>query len=125
MPAYDEEGRIAKVIVAAKRYADKIIVCEDGSSDDTGEIAGDLGAQVIVHEGNPGYGAALTTLFEEVKRKNADVFVILDSDGQHQPHKIPELVEPILEGRADLVIGSSVIPEGFSPFCALLRHNSV
>lgn len=113
IPAYNEEETIAKVVLLAKRYADEVIVCDDGSTDMTAEIAEHLGATVVRHEENLGYGAAISTLLREAKKRRPDVAVTLDADGQHDPGFIPELIEPILRGRADVVIGSRFLsPEG-------------
>jgi len=106
IPAFNEEKTIASVIVKAMRHVDKVIVCDDGSTDLTGEIAEKLGAKVIVHERNMGYGAALHTLFAEAGGEDADIVVTLDADGQHNPDDIPRIIEPILKGEADIVIGS-------------------
>jgi glycosyltransferase involved in cell wall biosynthesis len=109
IPAYNEERSIARVILEAQKHADVVVVCDDGSSDLTGEIAKKLGAIVVTHDVNKGYGAAVRSLFRETKRLGADVFVTLDGDGQHEADKTPMLIQPILEGKADVVIGSRFI----------------
>ncbi len=106
IPAYNEEKYIAKVIVETKKYVDRIIVCDDGSKDSTGEIAKQLGAIVIRHRENMGYGAALRSLFKKALELKPDIVVTLDADGQHDPREIPRLIEPIINGEADIVIGS-------------------
>lgn len=106
IPAFNEEKTIASVIVRARKYVDKVVVCDDGSVDLTGEIAKGLGAVVVQHKHNMGYGAALQSLFKEARRLEADITVTLDGDGQHNPEEIPRLVKQIQEGNADLVIGS-------------------
>ncbi len=106
VPAYNEERAIAGVVLEAQKYADVVVVCDDGSSDLTGEIAEKLGAIVVRHDVNKGYGAAIRSLFRETKRLGADVFVTLDGDGQHEADKTPMLLKPILEGKADIVVGS-------------------
>jgi len=106
IPAYNEEKTIAKVILKARKYVDKVIVCDDGSTDMTAEIAEALGAEVIRHERNVGYGAAIGSLFEKAKEDDADIMITLDADGQHNPDDIPKLIKPILNGEADIVIGS-------------------
>lgn len=90
-------------------FADKVVVCDDGSTDMTGEIAERLGAEVIRHERNLGYGAAIQSLFRRARELNADVLVTLDGDGQHDPCEIPGLVKPIVDGAADVVIGSRFV----------------
>jgi len=111
IPAFNEEGTIAKVVISAQKCVGKVVVCDDGSSDLTGEIARRLGAEVIRHDSNMGYGASLRSLFNKVIELNADVMVTLDADGQHNPEDIPMLVKPILDGEADMVIGSRFLDE--------------
>ena len=104
-PAFNEEKAIAKVIVQAKKYVDKVIVCDDGSSDLTAEIASGLGADVIRHEKNMGKGEALRDVFIEAARLDPAVVVTLDADGQHDPREIPRFVAAVNEG-ADVAVGS-------------------
>ncbi len=106
IPAYCEEGTIARVVLSAKKYVDKVLVCDDGSTDMTGEIAENLGAIVVRHDRNRGKGHALKTLFGTAMKFNADIIVILDGDGQHNPDDIPNVIRPILQSKADLVVGS-------------------
>jgi glycosyltransferase involved in cell wall biosynthesis len=105
IPAYNEEASIAKVIVQSRKFVDKIVVCDDGSEDLTRKIAESLGAEVIVHENNLGYGAALRDLLDWARRASADVLVTLDADGQHDPNEIPSLISPILASEADITVG--------------------
>ncbi|MGB9728107.1 MAG: glycosyltransferase family 2 protein [Nitrososphaeria archaeon] len=121
IPAYNEEKNIAGVVIKTLKYVDKVIVCDDGSKDLTGDIAEKLGAEVVRHERNQGYGAALSTLFQRAKEVDADVMVILDGDGQHDPEDIPRLVKPVLEGEADIVIGSRFIGKGIGNVPAYRR----
>jgi glycosyltransferase involved in cell wall biosynthesis len=111
IPAFNEESTIARVVLEAQKYADVVVVCDDGSSDITCEIAKRLGAEVVRHKQNLGYGAALKSLFERARSFNADVLVTLDADGQHDPQEIPNVLRPITEGMADVVIGSRFIDE--------------
>lgn len=108
MPAYNEEKYIAKTIVGAKKYADCILVVDDGSKDDTVEISKALGAIVVQHNVNRGYGGALQTIFATAKKMGAEELVILDSDGQHNPKYIPMLLNELCNG-SDVVIGSRFI----------------
>ena len=105
IPAYNEEKTIAGVVLRAQRFVDKVVVCDDGSKDMTVDIAKELGADVIQHKRNLGKGAALRSLFEAGQKMDADIIVTLDADGQHYPEEIPKLLEPILRGEADMVIG--------------------
>ena len=110
IPAYNEEGSIAKVILGAKRYVDQVIVCDDGSTDMTFVIAGALGARVVRHNERLGKGAALRTLSKEVMELSPGIIVTLDGDGQHDPDEIHMLVKPIETGESDVVVGSRYVP---------------
>ena len=105
IPTFNEEKVIEKVIEKTLSHVDKVIVCDDGSSDNTAQKAKDAGAHVIKHEKNLGKGAAMKTLFEYVKKNQADIIVTIDGDGQFLPEEIPQLIIPILEKKADIVIG--------------------
>ena len=84
----------------------KIIVVDDGSKDDTANIAKEAGATVICHEKNQGYGAAIISLFNFARQQNADVVVTIDGDGQHDPKEIPLLIDSLVDNDMDVVIGS-------------------
>lgn len=106
IPAYNEEKNIAKILVKLQNVANKIIVCNDGSADLTGEIADKMGAIVINHPKNLGYGAAIRSLFSKASELNADVLITFDADGQHRIEDINKVLEPIERDDADIVIGS-------------------
>ena len=106
IPAYNEEKNIASIIEKLSEIADTIIVCNDGSSDRTGKIAEKMGAVVINHERNLGYGAGIRSLFLRARELGSDVLVTLDSDGQHRVEDVLPVVEPIKKNQADIVIGS-------------------
>ena len=106
IPAYNEEKNIAGIISKLKKHVDLIIVCDDGSNDLTGDISEQLGATVIRHSKNKGYGAAINSLFLKAKELESDVFLTFDADGQHRIEDIPILIEPIIKNQVDLVIGS-------------------
>src|SRR5438552_10714925 len=106
IPAFNAERDIARVIVSARRFSDHVIVCDDGSDDMTREIARELGAEVIRHERNRGYGATLLSLFTRAKELGVDIVVTIDGDGQHDSSSMSRLIEPILLDQADVVIGS-------------------
>jgi glycosyltransferase involved in cell wall biosynthesis len=105
IPAFNEAETIAEIIDKSKKYADGVIVYDDGSTDDTYELAIRAGATVIKSPKNIGYGTAIRALFQAAKEQNADIMVTLDSDGQHNPDQIPAVIEPLNQG-FDLVIGS-------------------
>ena len=106
IPAYNEEKNIALIITKLKKIADSIIVCDDGSSDLTGEIARELGAVVISHPKNMGYGAAIRSLFLKAKELDLDGLITMDADGQHRIEDINSVFGPINDEVADIVIGS-------------------
>ncbi len=106
IPAFNEEENIGPIIAKLKQKYDHVIVCDDGSSDLTGDIADSLGAHVVKHEKNLGYGSAIKTIFNEAKKIDGDVLVTFDADGQHQISEIDHVLKPILENIADIVIGS-------------------
>lgn len=105
MPAYNEERSIARMVLGCQKYVDRVIVVDDGISDATAELAISAGAHVVRHEWNAGYGTALRTCFETAREIGADRMVIIDSDGQHDPDEIPQLLQPLDRG-VDMVIGS-------------------
>ena len=106
IPAYNEEKNIAKIIVKLQNIANKIIVCNDGSTDLTSEISNKMGAIVINHPKNLGYGAAIKSLFSKARELDADVLITFDADGQHRIEDINKVLEPIEHNNADIVIGS-------------------
>jgi glycosyltransferase involved in cell wall biosynthesis len=106
LPAYNEEKNIAKIIVQLKKVADQIIVCDDGSTDSTSIIAESLGAIIIKHPKNLGYGSAIRSIFLKSREINSEVLVTIDSDGQHKIEDIEKVVKPVVDGRADISIGS-------------------
>ena len=111
IPAFNEEKNIASSIVQLKKIADKIIVCNDGSTDLTSKIAEELGATVINHEKNLGYGAAIRSIFLKSKDLDGDVLVTFDADGQHRIEDVDKVINPIINGESDLVIGSRFLDE--------------
>jgi glycosyltransferase involved in cell wall biosynthesis len=106
IPAYNEEKTIAKVVVRAMKHVDKVVVVDDGSTDDTAAIAEHLGVRLVRHEGNRGYGAAIQSCFSFARELNSEALVILDADGQHNADDIPRILAPIRTGEADIVVGS-------------------
>jgi len=106
IPAYNEEKNIASLIVKILKQGYKVLVCDDASTDNTAEIAEKLGAKVLQHSKNRGYGASIQTLFTNAKETETDILVTIDADGQHDYNDISNLIKPIQEKNADIVIGS-------------------
>jgi glycosyltransferase involved in cell wall biosynthesis len=106
IPAYNEERFIASVVLTARRFATNVIVIDDGSQDRTADLAEAAGATVVRCVENGGKAEALNAGFRFARSFPSDVVVCLDADAQHEPSEIPRLIEPILLGVADVVIGS-------------------
>ena len=111
IPAFNEEKNIASIIQKLSQVADTVIVCDDGSTDNTAKIAEKMGAIVITHQQNLGYGGAIRSLFLKARELDSDMLVTLDSDGQHRISDVLPVVDPILKNQADLVIGSRFLTE--------------
>ena len=111
IPAYNEEKNIAVIITRLKKITDKIIVCDDGSSDLTSKIAEELGAIVIKHKKNLGYGAAIRSIFLKAKNLDCEILVTFDADGQHRVEDINKVINPINNGKSDIVIGSRFLDD--------------
>ena len=114
IPAYNEEKYIGTVVLKARQHVDEVIVVDDGSTDQTADVARLAGAAVIRHQHNKGYGASIQTLLAKAKKGNPNIVVLLDADCQHNPDEIPSLVKPISQG-FDLVIGSREQQRGNIP----------
>ena len=106
IPCLDTESFIGDVVSKARKYVDHVIVINDGSHDGTARAAEAIGAIVINHASNRGYGEAVKSCFEAAKVNGADILVTLDGDGQHNPDEIPKVVDLIINDGADIVIGS-------------------
>ena len=106
IPAYNEEKNIGKIIAKLESITDSIIVCNDGSSDMTSAIAKKMGAIVVDHPKNRGYGAAIRSIFLKAIELESDILVTFDADGQHRIEDIRKVIEPIEKDNYDIVIGS-------------------
>jgi len=108
IPALNEAKNLPRVFeaIADAELEAEIVVVDDGSADDTARIAAALGARVIRHPFNLGYGAAIQTGYMYALERGADLLVQMDADGQHDPSQIPSMIEPIRRGECDLVIAS-------------------
>lgn len=115
IPAYNQEKSIESVVKSALNLVDHVIVIDDGSFDRTAELAEKAGALVIRHPINMGYGAAIKSGFAMALKGRADIVVTLDADLQHNPDDIPSLVKPIVDGNAEIVIGSRLGDKGDMP----------
>jgi glycosyltransferase involved in cell wall biosynthesis len=106
IPCFNTQEHIEQVVAGTRRFVDQVIVIDDGSTDMTADVAELAGARVIKHKANLGYGEAVKSCFAAARADRADVLIIIDGDGQHNPDEIPPVLRPILDEEADLVIGS-------------------
>jgi glycosyltransferase involved in cell wall biosynthesis len=115
IPCFNEERCIGSVVLKTKKFVSSVVVIDDGSGDATAEVAAEAGATVCKHDRNRGYGAAVRNALSKGRELGADVLVILDGDGQHDPGDIPRLIKPLLDGEADVVVGSRFLQKGKKP----------
>lgn len=111
IPAYNEAGTIGRVIQKIPKNIEnineiRILVVDDGSTDDTAKIAKETGAIVISHASNEGLGATFSDGISQALKMDADIIVNIDADDQFDSNDIPLLIQPVLGGRADMVMGS-------------------
>lgn len=123
IPAYNEERFIGSMVLMTQRFADTVIVIDDGSTDFTAEVASSAGARVLRHPQNQGKAQALNTAFQAARETAPDAVVTLDADGQHRPEELAAVVGPILRDEADVVIGSRYLePTGEVPLHRVWGH---
>jgi len=108
IPCYNEKATIGSVILKSKKYAKKVLVVDDGSTDDTADLARAAGASVISHKKNMGKGAAIKTGFQYALKNNFDYVVTIDGDGQHNADEIPTILESVINNGHDISIGYRV-----------------
>jgi len=104
--AYNEDRFIGSVVLKSRRHVDRVIVVDDGSTDDTARIAEEAGAEVIRHAHNHGKAQAINTGLKRARELDAAVVILIDADGQHNPAEIPALLAPVKDQKADIVVGS-------------------
>ncbi len=126
IPARNEEGKIGQIITKVKELNKKmdVLVIDDGSTDRTAQNARESGAKVIRHSCNMGYGVALQTGYKYANERGYDYLVQLDGDGQHDPIYIPELLDFVMSGKADLVLGSRFLKEFEKEKSALSKNRT-
>lgn len=117
IPAYNEASRISGVIESIRSIVPEmtVLVVNDGSKDDTSEIAGRSGAIVLTHPFNMGYGAAIQTGYKYAVANHFEYLVQLDADGQHDSSCIPDLLAPVVLGITDIAVGSRFLGNSYTP----------
>ena len=108
LPAYNEEKTIDKIIREASEFVHDILVIDDGSVDQTAQVAEKAGGRVIKHYMNLGKGMALRTGFDYISQKDYDLIITMDSDGQHQPSDLPRFIDYFEKHRSDILIGARI-----------------
>lgn len=122
IPCFNTQATIAAVIDECNNYVDDVMVIDDGSTDLTAQVAKSAGAIVISHDKNRGKGAAIKT---GIRNVDADIILFIDGDGQHRTEDIPNLLDPIIQGKADFVIGSRFLRQSnkmYTPFFRILAN---
>src|SRR4030095_6872477 len=113
MPAYNAARTLKRTVdELPHNLIDTVILVDDGSTDATVSIARDLGLRVFVHDRNYGYGANQKTCYTEALRAGADVVVMGHPDYQYDPTLVPQIIQPIVRGDADVVLGSRLAGAG-------------
>lgn len=105
IPCYNEEATVGSVVLKAKQHVDEVLVIDDGSTDDTAQIAEAAGATVMIHGHNKGKAAGVKEAFRYAIEHEYYIVVTVDGDGQHDSDEIPQLLAPLLDDKADIAIG--------------------
>ena len=108
IPAFNEEKNIAKIITSLKKITDSIIICDDGSSDMTSEISSELGATVVKHKKNFGYGAAIKTIFQKAKEIQSKIGEKIKTCTKLSMGMTSDYVDAIKEGATHIRIGTAL-----------------
>ncbi len=114
IPVFNEEETLRSIILGIRTFMPQahILVVNDGSTDSTGDIAREEEVLILEHPYNMGIGATMQTGFLFAIRNGYDIAIQVDGDGQHNPEFLPSLINPILEGKSNLVIGSRYLSNG-------------
>lgn len=106
IPAYNEQNYIGQLLEDVKKYADNILVVDDGSSDGTLAVVKKAGVDYIEHKVNKGKGASLSDGYRYVIEKNYDYVLVMDGDGQHAPDDISKFLKAVTQTSADIILGN-------------------
>jgi glycosyltransferase involved in cell wall biosynthesis len=126
MPARQAAATLERTFAAIPRDAvDEVILVDDSSTDDTVRLARTLPIHTVWHPHQVGYGGNQKTCYLEALQHDADVVVMLHPDGQYEPELIPRMIEPIVRGEADLVLGSRLLEPGAARAAGMPRWKLV
>ncbi len=115
MPAYNAEETIGSVVSGILEYVSRVLVADDGSTDQTARIAAEAGAEVIHIGKNRGKGPALKVLFQRTTDEGYDAVISMDADGQHDPKEIPRFIAAHAEAPNNIIVGSRMSEHGKIP----------
>jgi glycosyltransferase involved in cell wall biosynthesis len=113
--AFNEGSRLESVLQGLRSYFPNVVVVDDGSRDETSEVASRFPLHVLRHPVNRGGGAALQTGLDYALQQGAEFIVCFDADGQHRPEDIEPMLQPALSGQCDVVLGSRFLETGSNP----------
>lgn len=105
IPALNEKNTIAEVISGVRDYVDEVIIVDDASRDETASIARKHGAVVLCHSKTEGYDRSIDDGFDLAAKNGAEIILTFDADGQHNPRDIQKIIEPLIRGEANVVVG--------------------
>ena len=125
LPAYNEAKTIGHIISQARTYIESIVVIDDGSSDNTAQIAREQDVVVLQHEINRGKGMALRTGFEYALEHGYEIIITMDSDGQHEPADIPRFLARLRQNNADILIGVRILEKEKMPVHRMLNNKLI
>jgi glycosyltransferase involved in cell wall biosynthesis len=106
IPAYNEASRVGPVILKAREYVSEVWVVDDGSTDNTAQVAREAGAKVLVNEKNQGKGSSVLNGLAAILQTDAELILLLDADGQHDPREIPRFLEAYDQTGATVIVGN-------------------
>jgi len=124
IPAYNMGKYIGTMVLNIRKYVDEVIVVDNGSTDNTSEIARLAGAEVVQYTEKKGYGTTIQNIITEARKKDPDILVMLDADTHNDPREIPKIIKPVQDGY-DFVIGYRESQNGKIPFYHRLGQNGV
>lgn len=125
LPAYNEAKTISHIISESRMYIEPIIVIDDGSGDNTAQIASEQDVVVLRHEINRGKGMALRTGFKYALEHDYEIIITMDSDGQHEPADIPRFLVRLRQNNADILIGARVLEKEKMPLHRRLNNKLI
>ncbi len=120
--AHNEAARVGEVVAKTSRQVDEVVVIDDGSVDGTASVAEKAGAKVLRHEQNRGKGGAIATALDYFGHSDAELAILLDADGQHDPAEIAKFVETADHEKADIVVGNRMGDTGAMPVVRRLTN---